>query len=1046
MTDRADSYVELRAASAFSFLRSAILPEALAESAKRLGYRCLALADRDGLYGAPRFWAVAKEIGLKPLVGIDLAVRADARTPVSGRLLLLARDRDGYRHLCRLSTLAQTRDPSDIAVDWQELEEQATGLFALTGGGSGLLTRAILAGPSEVAAVTDRLISTFGRRHVLAELQRHGDPRQERANRRTLAVAESLSLRVVATNDVACLDAAQRPLLDVLTCIREKTTLDAAGTRLARNAERRLKSPREMAERFSDLPELLSNTAAVALECDFTLKDLPYHFPNYPTGGGESQIGVLRRWVEQGAAQLYRPITPAVRAQLDHELALIEKLGLAGYFLIVCDIVRFCEAQGILAKGRGSAANSAVCYALNITTVDPVGHQLLFERFLSEERKEWPDIDIDLPSGDEREKVIQYVFGKYGPRRAAMCAEVITYRDRSAAREVGKALGFGPELLDRLSRRIARIGGGDPRSLDQRLKEAAGPVEDSQVLLWAKLCGQIQDLPRHLSQHSGGMIIAAGNLDEVVPIQPARMPNRTIIQWDKDDAEGLGLIKIDLLGLGMLAALQEAQLLVRRHEGQTFDVAHLPPEDPEVYRLCQEPMPDVIGVFQIESRAQIATLPRLEPRCFYDLVVEVALIRPGPIVGKMVHPYLRRRMGKEKVTYLHPLLEPILARTLGFPLFQEQLLRVAMVLAGFSGGDAEALRRAMTHKRSNERMAIFERRFKEGVHRKGLDASQADEAWSWFSGFAEYGFPESHAYSFAYWAYASTYLKAHHPAVFLTCLLNAQPMGFYSSATLVKDAQRHGVAVRAPDVQQSGWLSTLDADGAVQLGFKILAGFGEKAGRQIEDQRRRAPFVSVTDVAERCGSRLRQMEALAEAGALDSFGLTRRQALWEVRAALGSRGPLLSGRSSRQASASPLPEMDTLERTFADYRTQDLTVGPHLVAHHRDRLSKAGVTRAVDVLKLPNRHWTRIGGLVITRQRPTTASGLIFLTLEDETGHSNAVVLAAIFDRYRSLVLDESLLVIEGPLQNVDGVATVQARHLWPFGRAPEVPASHDFR
>ncbi|MHB1846381.1 MAG: DNA polymerase III subunit alpha [Deltaproteobacteria bacterium] len=982
------------------------------------------------------------------------------------RLLLLAKDAQGYRHLCRLSTLAHARELP--AVSWEELEAHAGGLFALTGDDAGLVTRAL---GGEPLPVLDRLISAFGRESVLCELQRHGDPREERRNRAVRELARLRGLRVVATQGARMAAPEGRPLLDVLTAIRAKTTLDRAGTLLCRNAERHLRAEGELRALFADIPEALDMARAVAHECGFTLRRLPYRFPDFQTPEGESQPAMLRRLVREGAQRRYPKPSARVSAQLERELTLIEKLGLSGYFLIVADIVRFCGERQILGKGRGSAANSAVCYALDITTVDPVGNGLLFERFLSEERagasrvsrvpdepagswgasedgpeepshgpsdpEGWPDIDIDLPSGEAREEVIQHVFSKYGRRGAAMCAEVITYRDRSAAREVGKALGLSPEQV-------------------RQFAPQAGADTPPRVRHWVKLCAQIQDLPRHLSQHSGGMILAAGNLDEVVPIEPAAMAGRRVIQWDKNDAEALGLIKIDLLGLGMLAALEEAQSLL----GPSFDIAHLPPDDPAVYDLCcgggvpSQPTgegqgatrstetPDTIGVFQIESRAQIATLPRQQPRCFYDLVVEVGLIRPGPLVGQMVNPYLRRRQGREPVSYPHPSLKPILERTLGFPLFQEQLLRVAMTLAGFSGGEAEQLRRAMTHKRSAERMAQFERRFVEGAEQRGVAPAAAREAWTWFSGFAEYGFPESHAFAFAYWVYASAYLKAHHPAVFLVALLNAQPMGFYSPATLVKDAQRHGVDVRPPCARASGWDSALEA-GAVRLGLRTVRGLGAKAGARFLAGR---PFASLRDFAGRAGFTLAQLEALAEAGAFACFGPDRRAALWELRRLVASKGPLFARAGAEAQGASPLAELTDLERTLADYRTQGLTVGPQLVQHFRPWLTRQGVVCAKDVLRQPNRARIRIGGLVITRQRPATAKGIVFVTVEDETGQANAVVRPEVFERHRALVLEAPLVIIEGPLQNLDGVATVTAQRLLPFGERLPTPASHDFR
>jgi len=1038
-------YVELRACSAFSFLRGAAMPEALAERGAALGYRALALSDRDGLYGAPRFYVAARDAGLRPLVGMEVGLEG------RGLLLLLARDADGYRNLCRLATEGRARVPKGEAglVRFEDLEAHAAGLTALGGGAEGVLTRAVReCAPDAAATLVGRLASLFGPRHLLADLQRHGDPAQERLNRSLLALAERHHLRFVATNGVRCLDPAQRPLLDALTCIRHKTTLDAAGTLLERNSERHLKAPGAMAERFADQPRLIATTIEVADECAFTLNALPYRFPDFPTPPGQSQMELLRQQVADGARIRYPNPSAAVQAQLERELSLIGKLGLSGYFLIVADLIRFCEAEGILGKGRGSAANSAVCYALNITTVEPVSQKLLFERFLSEERGEWPDIDLDLPSGDEREKVIQYVFSRYGRTRAAMCAEVITYRDRSAARELGKVLGFAPDQTDRLARQFAGFGFHDQRPWGEHASAAGVPPGGARVALWADLCAQIQDLPRHLSQHSGGMIICAGRLDEVVPLEPARMPNRTVIQWDKDDAESLGLIKIDLLGLGMLAALQEAQVLVPQHHDSRFDIAHLPPTDPAVYALCCAEQPDTIGVFQIESRAQIATLPRHKPRCFYDLVIEVGLIRPGPLVGKMVNPYLRRRAGREPVTYPHHSVQPVLERTLGFPIFQEQLLRVAMVVGGFTGGEAEGLRRAMTHKRAHQKMAVFEQRLTAGALKRGLSAEGAAECWSWFSGFAEYGFPESHAYAFAYWVYASAYLKAHYPAVFLTVLLNAQPMGFYSAATLVKDSQRHGVVVHPPEVNASGWQTRIEAGGAVRLGLRTVLGLGAKAGERFEAERLRAPFSSVADVAGRCGFRRSQLDQLAESGAFMSLGLTRRQALWEGRAALGSSGPLLSATAQKHriSREQPLREMAAPEATLADYRTLGLTTGPQLIALYRKQLERQRVVPAASVLSLPNRRWTRIAGLVITRQRPATAQGLLFITLEDETGQYNAVVMPDVFERYRTEALSASLLMIEGPLQNVDGVATVKAAHLTPFGAPEATPPSHDFR
>ncbi|KAB2955355.1 MAG: DNA polymerase III subunit alpha, partial [Thermoanaerobaculia bacterium] len=659
----------------------------------------------------------------------------------------------------------------------------------------------------------ERLAHHFpGRVHV--ELQRHGLREQERRNRALVELARALRLPLVATNGVRYARAADKPLYDVLTAIREHVTLDAAGSRLAPHRERHLKSAAEMTRRFADLPEAIVHAGELAARLSFTLDDLGYRFPDFPLPPGETSASWLRKLAWSGARARFRPLTARAQAQIEKELALIEKLGLAGYFLIVGDLVEFCRRERILCQGRGSAANSAVCYALGITAVDPVKMELLFERFLSEERGEWPDIDLDLPSGDQRERVIQHVYRTYGAHGSAMTANVITYRDRSAAREVAKALGYGPDQVDRLAKQLGSfrydLDRGDPKDLERELAAAGFDPAEPRNLRFAECWRRIQNLPRHLGQHSGGMVIAAGRLDEVVPLEPAAMPGRVVVQWDKDDCADLGIIKVDLLGLGMLDALEQVLPIVHREEGVNLDLAHLPADDPAVYALLRAA--DTVGVFQVESRAQMASLPRNAPRRFYDLVIQVAIIRPGPITGGMVHPFFERRLGREPVTYFHPCLEPILARTLGVPIFQEQLLRMAMAVAGFSGGEAEELRRAMGFKRSVERMQAIEARLRAGMAARGITGETQDRIVQSITSFALYGFPESHAASFALIAYASAYLKCHHPTAFLIGLLNAWPMGFYHPATLVKDAQRHGVVVLPIDVGSSdyscGWEGT----------------------------------------------------------------------------------------------------------------------------------------------------------------------------------------------------------------------------------------------
>jgi error-prone DNA polymerase len=1028
-------YVELRCRSAFSFLDGASNPEDLVDRAAELGHGALALADRDGLYGAPRFHAAARAAGLRAIVGANVSLSG------AGALLLLVESRQGYRNLSRLLTVAQGNAPKGEArVDWDEVETFAAGLTALIRG-SGSLSKHTL----------DRALGVFGRGRIWVDVSRNRDRRAEAENRFAVALAEAAKLHVAASGDVRFARPQGRRLLDAFSCLREKTSLDRAGRRLLPNGEHYLVSPEEMAARFADRPEWIRATRAIAERCAFTLEDLGYRFPRFPVPSGESQASWLRRLTFAGARERYgSPLPPRVRAQLEHELGVIEKLDLPGYFLIVHDIARFAREEGILVQGRGSAANSAVCYALAITAVDAVGMELLFERFLSEQRGEWPDIDLDLPSGERREKVIQYVFEKYGPHGAAMTATVITYRTRSAIREIGKALGMAPEAVDRLAKLLSGFEyREDLDELHSTLRQAKIDPESPRIALLLDLADQAKGLPRHLGQHTGGIVISAGRLDEVVPIEPAAMAGRRVIQWDKDDCADLGIIKIDLLGLGMLAALEEMIPAIREHEGKRIDLAHLPPDDPKTYAMIRRA--DTVGVFQIESRAQMATLPRMKPRNFYDLVVEIAIIRPGPIVGQMVHPYLNRRAGREPVTYPHPALEPILKRTLGVPIFQEQLLRLAMVAAGFSGGEAEELRRAMGMKRSVERMNRIEARLREGMTARGIVGEAQEEVVRGITSFALYGFPESHSASFALIAYASAYLRAHHPAAFLAGLLNAYPMGFYNPATLVKDAQRHGVEVRPIDVGASHWKCTLErgAGGpAVRIGLRYAAGLRSETGRTIEVERSRAGFESVADLARRVTLRRDELDALAEAGALGSIdpaARERRSALWQVAAVERDRSSLFAG-ISPPAEPSPLEELSPLEATLADYRTSGLTTGPHLLAHLRPELRRRGILAAEQLRAAPNGRFVRTAGHAIVRQRPRAAKGFCFLTLEDETGTSNAVLTPDAFRKFRVALHLSPLVEVAGPLQNLEGVIHVRVQELRPLAPGGPLPQSHDYR
>jgi len=1055
-------YVELRCRSAFSFLEGASNPEDLIDRAAALGYPALALSDRHGVCGAPRFHQAARRAGLRGLVGAEVTVQAEPSTGTRS-LLLLVESRQGYRNLCRLLTEAHLGSPRGApCVALPRLEEYAPGLLALARGDSTL-----------DAGFLARVHALFGRDHLWVDVSRPRERAAEAALRRAVAIAEAEGVPIVATNDVRAATADGRRLLDAFTCLRERTLLDLAGRRLFANAERCLRSPEEMAARFSDQPAWVRASREIAERCVFTLEDLGYRFPCFPAPSGETQDSWLRRETFEGARHRYGdPLPQRARAQLEHELGVISKLDLAGYFLIVHDIARFAREGGILAQGRGSAANSAVCYALGITAVDPVGMELLFERFLSEERGEWPDIDLDLPSGDQRERVIQYVFQRYGQHGAAMTANVITYRTRLAVREMGKVLGFGEEEIDRLSKLLSSWEHDEsPQPLPKLLRQAGVAPEEPRVNLLLQLVAAVRGLPRHLGQHSGGIVIAAGRLDEVVPIEPAAMPGRHIVQWDKEDCADLGIIKIDLLGLGMLAALERAIPLIQRHEGVEVDLAHLPPDDAATYAMIRRA--DTIGVFQIESRAQMATLPRMKPERFYDLVVEVAIIRPGPIVGRMVHPYLQRRAGKEPVVYPHPSLEPVLARTLGVPLFQEQLLRIAMTAAGFSGGEAEELRRAMGFKRSTERMGRLEARLRLGMEARGIVGLAQDEILRGITSFALYGFPESHAASFALLAYASAFLKAHHPAAFLAALLDVQPMGFYAPATLVKDAQRHHVEVRAIDIARSLWECTLENDGprsagttpqgaaernarptdavrgpAVRLGLRYVIGMREEAARRIEAERAREGFSSLADLAKRTHLRRTELDALAELGALSSIdptARTRRSALWQVAALERMPGSLFAGIQPPEQS-SPLQETSAFEDTLSDYRTSGVTTGPQILSHLRPALRARGVLSAAELRRARDGSMVRTAGHVIVRQRPMSAKGFCFLTLEDETGTSNAILTPAVFQRFRAPLHTSSIIEIRGPLQSVEGVIHVRVRELHALAMREVLPPSHDYR
>jgi error-prone DNA polymerase len=1132
---RKQEYVELHARSAFSFLQGAATPEELIAVCAELKMPSMALLDRDGVYGAARFHLAGKKLGVKAHIGAEIAVSSfkfqvsSSKTQQTVSVPFLVRSRAGYQNLCRLITLMKLRvpkhaKPGECAVTPDELAEHAAGLICLTGGSEGPLRFNHHGDTEKAQRTTEWLIDVFGEGNVYAELQRHFNREEEARNHAVIEIARRLKLPLLATNGVSYANRGQRQVADVFTCIRNHVRLETAGRLLSSNSERFVKSPAEMAQLFADLPEAIANTIELSSRLEFSLEDLGYEFPKYPVPPGETMTSFLRRRTYEGARERYlggnsSPTFARAQKQIEHELRLIEKLKLEGYFLIVWDIIQFCKRNGILVQGRGSAANSAVCYSLGITAVDPVGMELLFERFLSEERGEWPDIDLDLPSGDQRERAIQYVYQRYGKLGAAMTANVITYRGRSAAREVGKVLGFDEETLGRLSSLVHTWEWKDPKDTTARqFKDAGLDLCDRRIRKFFQLYRAVQDLPRHLGQHSGGMVICQGQLDSVVPLEPAAMPGRVVVQWDKEDCADLGIIKVDLLGLGMMAVLEESIQIIRDDYREEVDLAHLPPDDPEVYRALQQA--DTIGMFQIESRAQMSCLPRLRPQKFYDIVVQVAIIRPGPIVGNMVNPYLSRRLGRAPITYAHPDLEPVLKRTLGVPLFQEQLLKMAMICAGFSGGEAEELRRAMGFKRSEARMRDIEVKLRHGMTAKGITGQTQDEIVQSIASFALYGFPESHAASFALIAYASAYLKCHYLAAFTAATLNNQPMGFYQPFTIIKDAQRHGLKVKPVDVTRSNWECTLETEAvgdgvwgedsnephpkpytrhplALRLGLLCVRGLREEAGRAIVSVRIQRPFTSLDDLHQRVPQlRKDELRKLAAVGALNFIGArtsypsvnlcgfaplreiptvdpaiekrqkehsrkgakpqrrddptnlhsnvtNRRDALWQVERVARNPGPLYE--SLAEDNGSPLVPMTLNERLNADLHGTGMTIGRHPMAHQRAWLDTLKVVRAADLKNLRNGMPVRVAGWVIVRQRPGTAKGFVFLSLEDETGIANVIVTPQLFEQNRLALVDYPFLLIDGVLQHQDNVISVKAKRVEPLQIKLESVGSHDF-
>jgi len=1013
------AFVELHARSAFSFLRASSTPEALLDHAASLGMEQIAITDRDGVYGSARAHHRAGEHGMRGIVGAELTLEDDSVLPV------LVRTREGYQNLCRMLTQSKLRAAKYAGrITWAELEQHAQGLMALSGDEEGPLLGALAREDRQTALSTmENLVRIFGREYAAVEIQRH-HLRKDRLSVASLAeLAERFDLPLVASNGPCYAMREGRMLLDAFTALRHHTTLDEAGLLLSPNSQRHLKGEHEMRALFPDLPAAVDNTARLAERIEFTLENLGYQFPTYAVPAGHDMNSFLREASFHAARERYGEMNHEIKAKLDHELRVIHQLGFSGYFLVIWDIVRWCKDQGIMVQGRGSAANSVVCYSLGITNAEPIKGKLLFERFLSEGRDTWPDIDLDLPSGDRRERVIQEMYRRFAPHGAAMTANVITYRGRSALREMGKVLGLPQDVISRFSSLFASGDFQHTLGMEDHVRRAGMPGDHPRLAALLRLHAAVHGMPRHLGQHSGGMVLCSQGLDTVVPLEPASMPGRVVVQWDKDDCADLGIIKVDLLGLGMMAVLEDTiHTCHARGEARAFEMHRIPQDDPATYdMIC---LADTIGVFQIESRAQMATLPRLQPRKFYDLVVAVSLIRPGPIVGKMVHPYLNRHAGREKVDYIADCFEPILEKTLGVPLFQEQVLQMAMIIAGFSGGEAEELRRALSFHRSQERMDKVMAKLRAAMTQRSVPEATQDRVVKSIQSFAVYGFPESHAISFALLAYASAWLRTHRLAEFTAALLNNQPMGFYSSATLVRDAKLHGLRVLPVCVTLSDLDCRVDDDSTIRLGFSQLRGVCSASRHLLISARQAGPWLGIEDFLLRCPLPKDELRVLAKSGALNTLASNRRSALWEVEQK--READLFSAfAKATLESSSPLAVMTPAERLEADYAATSLTVGPHPMALMRATLPD--ITRACD---LPSRRpgsRVIIGGMVICRQRPGTANGHVFISLEDETGIANAFVPSSLFEARRLVITQESFLRIRGRLQIADNVTTVLA-------------------
>ncbi len=1107
-------FAELHAHSSFSFLDGASTPEELVEEAVELGLEALALTDHDGFYGVVRFAEAGDALGLPTIFGAELGLdvpmpstqaersigaRVGIPDPSGSHLLVLARDPVGYANLARTLSEAHLRGgvKGRPVYDIEQVAAAADGHWlVLTGCRKGSVRAALTRGGYGTIDLDagrralDELTGLFGRENVAVEITHSLDPTSDELVDALALLAEERRLPLVASTAAHYAGPRQRPLASTVAAVRARSTLAEVDGWLPAWAGQHLRSGAEMVERFDRYPQAVSTAAALGRELAFPLRLIAPQLPPFPVPAGHTEMSWLRELSVKGARERYG--TPEVAAawakehgyvdpyrQIDHELEIIEKLDFPGYFLVVWEIVEFCRARGILCQGRGSAANSAVCYAIGITAVDAVRYGLLFERFLSPEREGPPDIDLDIES-DRREEAIQHVYSRYGRRYTAQVANVISYRPKSAIRDVAKSLGYSMGQQDAWSKTIEQGYYWAPamklRQDDRTVAAAArtalvdpGDVEIPADVL--DLSEQLQKAPRHLGIHSGGMVICDRPIIEVCPVEWGRMPNRSVLQWDKDDCAGAGLVKFDLLGLGMLSALTYCFDFVEQWHGKRYGLHQIPTEDPLVYdMLCEA---DTVGVFQVESRAQMATLPRLRPREFYDLVVEIALIRPGPIQGESVHPYIRRRSGKEPISYPHPKLEKALTKTLGIPLFQEQLMQLAIDAAGCTAAEADQLRKAMGSKRSEEKMEAMRERLYAGMAGNGITGAVADDIYTKIRAFAAFGFAESHAISFAFLVYASSWLKLYHPAAFTAALLNAQPMGFYSPQSLVQDAKRHGIVVRGPDVNLSAaaagledpdrfWRDTavsaadppkaVSYDGpgpaqpAIRMGLSSVRTISDEQAEAIEAARiAGGPFSSMTDLVRRTGVGTDQVEALATAGAFDSLELTRRGALWAAAPVAAIRPGHLPLTTVDERATPPLPEMTEPEQLIADYWATSVTRGDYPTTLIRDRLDSLGVLTAKALRQTPDRTRVLVGGVVTHRQRPNTAQGIIFLNLEDETGMVNIVCHPTVWNRNRRVARESGGLLIRGMLERVDGVTNVIAEKVEKLHLGIR-PGSRDFR